>query len=92
MSEQGARLNTWFMALVAIGILVVIASLLLTEKVPEYAPKRFKYYYENGGTCAELFEARNDMKREGLHELVDRANDQLKTTGCYSSTSERTDQ
>jgi hypothetical protein len=49
----------------------------------------FREALEQGASCAELFELRNDMDRSETN--IDTVNAELREVGCYSSSSTRTD-
>lgn len=49
----------------------------------------FREALEEGASCAELFELRNDMDRSETN--IDTVNEELQEIGCYSSSSTRTD-
>lgn len=51
--------------------------------------EEFQEALEDGASCTELFELRNDMDRSETN--IDTVNQELREIGCYSSSSTRTD-
>lgn len=69
--------------------IAALAVLALSACASEKPHERFDNAVEDGATCAELFEIRNELDPGTVG--VERANETLREIGCYSSSSTRTD-
>lgn len=69
---------------------VAVAAVVACADASTPPSERFNDRLREGAGCAELFELRNEA--EPGSAAVERMNERLRSVGCHSSTSTRTDQ
>lgn len=68
---------------------IAVAAILASACDNSTGTDDFDQAVEDGASCAELFEIRNELDPHS--PLITQANERLRSIGCYMSSSERTD-